>query len=123
MDKEKANTRNYSQRNLGNKFNILDSDINKNFEIKEDANQKNAILQKNLDFTQDDINSNIKPHQRNIEEIVLGMRELFFKILEMLIDKENPLPYIYSSQYRQFDFTLFLIIIGGILLLFSTIMK
>jgi hypothetical protein len=123
MDKEKANTTNYSQRNLGNNFNIPDSDINKNFDTEEKDNQQKAILQKNLDFRKDEINLNIRPHQRTIEEIVMGMREVFFKILEMLIDKENPIPYIFSSEYRQFDFTLFLIIIGSLLLLFSNIMK
>ena len=123
MDKEKANTTNYSQRNLGNNFNIPDSDINKNFDTEEKDNQQKAILQKNLDFRKDEINLNIRPHQRTIEEIVMDMREVFFKILEMLIDKENPIPYIFSSEYRQFDFTLFLIIIGSLLLLFSNIMK
>jgi hypothetical protein len=119
----KSRTTNYSQRKLGNTFNIIDSDINKNFDAKEEVIKMEAIVQKNLDFKNDDINYNLKPHQRSVEDIVMGMRELFFKILEMLIDKENPIPYIYSSDYRQFDFTLILIIIGGLLLLFSNIMK
>jgi hypothetical protein len=123
MEKNQNNTTNYSQRKLGNNFDDIDSNINKNFDTKEKDNQQKAILQKNLDFKKDDINLNIKPHQRTIEEIIMGMRELFFKILEMLIDKENPIPYIFSSEYRQFDFTLFLIIIGTLLLLFSNIMK
>jgi hypothetical protein len=119
----KTNTANYSQRKLGSTFNIIDSDINKKFDAKDEVINMEAILQNNLDFEQDDITSNLKPHQRSIEDIVMGMRELFFKILELLIDKQNPLSYIYSSQYRQFDFTLFLIIIGALLLLLSSIMK
>jgi len=119
----KTRTTNYSQRNLGNNFDIIGDDINQNFIAREETTKQEAILQKNLSFKEDDINNNIKPHQRSIEDIIMGMRELFFKILEMLIDKENPIPYIYSSQYRQFDFTLFLIIIGSLLLLLSNIMK
>jgi len=122
MDIKKDNTTNYSQRDLGNKFNTFDSSINNDFEVNEETDKIKAILQKNLDF-KDENNYNIKPHQRSIEDIVMGMREIFFKTLEMLIDKENPIPYIYSSDYRQFDFTLFIIIIGALLLLFSNIMK
>jgi len=109
-----SHTINYSQRKLGNNFKIIN-----NNKIK----QEGALIQNKDDIKNDDIILNIKPHQRSIEEIIISMRELFFKILEMLIDKENPIPYIFSSEYRQFDFTLFLLIIGTILLLFSNIMK
>lgn len=123
MDINKPNTTNYSQRNIGNKFKKIDNDMNKYFEVLEERNYQESILQKNLSFKEDDISFSLKPHQRTIEDIIMGMRELFFKILEMLIDKDNPIPYIFSSEYRQFDFTLFLIIIGSLLLLLSNIMK
>jgi len=130
---KKANTINYSQRNLGNQFNIFDNYINRDFNMAQQESMQ-KILQEaykeapvisniNTDIIKDDININILPHERTIGNIVMGMRELFFKILELLIDKKNPMPYIYSSEYRQFDFATLMIIMGILLLLLSSVMK
>lgn len=133
---KKANTINYSQRNLGNQFNIFDTYINRDFtlaqqesiqsilqEAYQETNNINNKANLNTAFKKDDINLVILPHERTIDKIVMGIRELFFKILELLIDKKNPMTYIYSSEYRRFDFAVLLIIMGALLLLLSNIMK
>lgn len=114
-------TTNKSQRKVGNQFNS--SFPNKEFEEKDLKMANDNQLNKDIRRQKDDINIYILPHQRPMEEIILSIRELFFKVLEMLIDKQNPLPYIFSTEQRQFSFALFLIIIGAILLLFSNVMK
>lgn len=62
------------------------------------------------------------PHKRPLEYIILSIRDFFFKSLEMLTDKKNPIPYIFSTEERKFHFSLFLIIIGTLLLLLSNLM-
>jgi len=114
-----TNSTNKSQRPLGNKFDV--TSLNKLFEEKDaEDEKKNVKVKKNV------IKNNvvsILPHQRSMEDIIVSCRELFFKILELLIDKQNPIPYIFSSDVREFSFALFLIVIGFVLLLFSNIMK
>ena len=116
-----SNSTNKSQRPLGNQFD--GQDINKIFEKNENNKEQEMKLQFNLDKETDEIQYTLLPHQRSMEEIIISIRELFFKVLEMLIDKEYPIPYIYSSEIRQFSFALFLIIIGFTLLLLSSVMK
>jgi hypothetical protein len=62
------------------------------------------------------------PHKRPMEDIIIIVREIFYKILELLIDKQNPIPYILSSPDRFFATAVFLIIIGSSLLLLSNLM-
>jgi hypothetical protein len=114
-------TTNKSQRKVGNQFNV--SFPNKEFEEKDLKMNNDNQLNKDIRRQKDDINIYILPHQRPMEEIILSIRGLFFKVLEMLIDKQNPIPYIFSTEQRQFSFALFLIIIGAVLLLFSNVMK
>lgn len=116
-----SNSTNKSQRPLGNQFD--GQDINKIFEQKENEKEQEMKQQFNLNKQPDEIAITLSPHQRSMEEIIISIRELFFKVLEMLIDKQNPIPYIFSSEIRQFSFSLFLIIMGFILLLFSSVMK
>jgi hypothetical protein len=67
------------------------------------------------------ISSNL-PHKKPVEDLIVNMRNLFFLILEMLLDKKNPIPLIFSSPDRHFSFAILLIIIGTLLLLFSNLM-
>lgn len=116
-----SNNTNKSQRKLGNKFDA--TNLNQIFDKKEDEMEKERNKNKQIEKENDDINLHILPHQRSMEEIILSVRELFFKVLEILIDKENPIPYIFSSESRQFAFAIFLLVIGFMLLLFSSVMK
>ena len=69
------------------------------------------------------INSEILPHQRKLEEIIFDVRTLFFKILEMLLNKENPIPMILADNRRQLAFCLIVIFIGTLMLLISNLLK
>ena len=64
----------------------------------------------------------VLPHMRTFEDIVIIIREMFYKILELLMDSKNPIPYIISSPDRFFAASIFLIVIGCCLLLFSNLM-
>ena len=63
------------------------------------------------------------PHQKSIEDIVYDMRIVFFKVLEILLNKQNPIPYILSESKNQFSFCLIIIIIGILMLLISNLLK
>jgi hypothetical protein len=69
------------------------------------------------------MSNNILPHQKSMEIIIINLREMIHIILNKLINKENPIPYINSSPDRYFSFSILLIIIGTLLLLLSNLMK
>jgi hypothetical protein len=100
------------------KFNA--DEFNKKFEeadsaIEEEQDQvKKEIPQQisqetseNLSYTQD---------------LGINIKNLFFEILEMLMNRENPIPYIMESEKRQFHFAVMILIIGGLLLFWSNLM-
>ena len=97
------------------------TNFNKNFEDGDIGNNKNTNLQYNLEEVDNEII--LLPHKQPVENIILNIRDLFFEILNKIENKENPLPYIFSSNNRQFAFSIFLIIFGTLLLLLSTLMK
>jgi hypothetical protein len=103
--------------NSNKKFNI--NDFNKNF----DNNQKKNIQNINVDI--EDINTiqTILPHKKPIEIIILEIQDLFFIILEIIIDKKNPIPFILSSDNRIFLFSIFLLLFGSLLLLLASLME
>ena len=70
----------------------------------------------------DEISDNVLPHQKPVQDIIINIREMFYKTLEILIDKKNPFAYILSTPDRQFSFAILLIIIGSLMLLFSNLM-
>lgn len=51
-----------------------------------DEEELKPILMENIP---DDTTNYILPHQRSMGEIILGVREVFFTSLEMLIDKKS----------------------------------
>jgi hypothetical protein len=97
------------------------TNFNKNFESKEKDSKKIILAQQNLES--EDIEIITVPHKKPIETIILDIRDLFFQILNIIEDKQNPIPYIFASDKRQFAFSLFLIIFGTLLLLLSSLMK
>lgn len=113
------NTTNKSDRDLGNKFDI--KQFNKTFNDNDDLINKNNIINNNLQ-KEDEILVKKLPHKRPVEDIIVSMRELFYVILEMLINKQNPIPYIFSTPDRIFAAAILLIMIGTLLLLFSSLM-
>jgi hypothetical protein len=109
-----ANTTNKSDRELGNKF-----DIN---QFNKKCDNSNKIIEQEKQFIKsDDINK--LPHKKSIEDIIISIKDVFYKIMELLFNRENPIEYILSTPDRYFAFSLLLIIIGGLLLLFSNILN
>jgi hypothetical protein len=98
------------------------TNFNKQFLENEIIINKQATKQ---DFMKTSMNNDIilLPHKEPIENIILNIRDLFFQILDLLENKENPIPFIFLSEKRQFSFALFLIIFGTLLLLLSTLMQ
>jgi hypothetical protein len=92
------------------------TNFNKNFEENEKKQNKLIAVEKQ------DVQFVILPHKEPVENIIINTRELFFQILDMLESGENPLPFIFASDKRQFSFSIFLIIFGTLLLLLSTLM-
>jgi hypothetical protein len=97
------------------------TDFNKNFESKDQYNNNLTLAQQNLESA--DVEIITAPHKKPVETIILDIRDLFFQTLNIIEDKQNPLPYIFASDKRQFAFALFLIIFGTLLLLLSSLMK
>ena len=114
-------TTNKSNRDINKQFD--QKNFNKNFEDNEKIKDTDDELNNSVDmFQKHYIIDNKLPHKKPIEDVIINIREMFYKILEMLIDKQNPLPYIFSSPDRHFSFAILLIVIGGLLLLFSNLM-
>lgn len=73
-------------------------------------NQKVPVIEEtpmNLSYTQD---------------LGINMKNLFFEILEMLMNQQNPIPYIMENEKRQFLFAIMVLLIGGLLLFWSNLM-
>ena len=96
------------------------SEFNKNFEqenqevqeVQGEENQKkqqqeNQKIPENLSYTND---------------LGINIKNLFFEILELLMNKENPIPYIMENEKRQFYFAIMILLIGGLLLFWSNLM-
>lgn len=118
---QQQNTTNKSNRELGNKFDL--GEFNKSFNENDKKIEQENLLKASQDIGKTDeiINSKL-PHKKPVEDIIINMRDLFYNITEMLIDKQNPVPYIISSPDRYFAFAILLLIIGTLLLLFSNLM-
>lgn len=56
-----------------------------------------------------------------IEDLGINIKNLFFEILEILMNKKNPIPYIMENEKRQFLFAIMVLIIGGLLLFWSNL--
>lgn len=97
------------------------TNFNKKFLESEQRINKQTNLNNNLIQSDNDIV--LLPHKQPIENIILNIRDLFFQILDLIENKENPLPFIFASDKRQFSFALFLIIFGTLLLLLATLMQ
>jgi hypothetical protein len=92
-------------------------EFNKKFEEADSVVENEKITKKevpiveetpfNLSYTQD---------------LGVNIKNLFFEILEILMNKQNPIPYIVENEKRQFLFAIMILIIGGLLLFWSNLM-
>jgi hypothetical protein len=103
------------ERNIDQKFDL--GNFNKVFEEKRNKNDYSIV-----NVYDDDVIETIPIHKRTIEYIIIRTRELFYTCLKMLSNKKNPLPFVMQNEERKFSFSLFLIVMGILLLLFSSLM-
>lgn len=93
------------------KFNV--DEFNKKFEesdlINKDIPQQNIIIK--------EIKQEIKQEQN-----VIMFKNLFFEIIELLVDFKNPIPYILKNERREFNFAIMILLIGLLLLFFSNLL-
>jgi hypothetical protein len=108
-------TTNKSDRNINTQFD--QKKFNSQFE------EKDLQINNSDDMNYyDEISDIVLPHQKPVQDIIINIREMFYKTLEILIDKKNPFAYILSTTDRQFSFAILLIVIGSLMLLFSNLM-
>jgi hypothetical protein len=100
-------------------INFIPTKFNTNF-ISKDIPNKSFVSDNSIDYNYND--NYIPPHKEPIEIIIINIRGLFFQILNLIEEKVNPIPFIFSTDKRQFTFALFLIIFGTLLLLLSSLM-
>ena len=103
------------ERNIDQKFDL--GNFNKVFEEKRNKNDYSIV-----NVYDDDVIELIPIHKRTIEYIIIRTREVFYTCLKMLSNKKNPLPFVMQNEERKFSFSLFLIVMGILLLLFSSLM-
>jgi hypothetical protein len=90
--------------------------FNKKFDAYEASK---AVVESNYD----DNGTFTGPHKENVESIITNVRNLFFIVLEMIIDKKNPIPFLFATESRKFYLSVFLLIFGTLLLLLASLMK
>ena len=82
---------------------------------------KKAKFKKNIDLDIDD-NIDIEDSDEYMNDLGVNIKNLFFKLLEILANGENPIPYIMENSKRQFVFAVMIISIGGLMLFLSNLM-
>jgi hypothetical protein len=56
------------------------------------------------------------------EDLGINLKNLFFDILEILANRENPMPYVMENPKKQFVFAVLILMIGVLLMFFSNLM-
>jgi hypothetical protein len=90
-------------------FEKADSVVEEEQQTRQIKENKNIVQEtpENLSYTQD---------------LGVNIKNLFFEILEMLMNSKNPIPYIMENEKRQFLFGVMILLIGGLLLFWSNLM-
>jgi hypothetical protein len=124
-------------RSLQRSYKFNATTFNKNFENKMKQNKsKSKIKQINEIHTEQpqlihteqineihiDESNKIIYSKSMTDNLGINMKNLFFEILEMLLNKNNPIPYILQDDNKQFTFAIMIIILGGLLLFLSNLM-
>jgi hypothetical protein len=112
-------TTNKSDRNINVQFD--QRQFNTMFEANEEKIQQEKKAEQ-TGFKSDEIIQKKLPHQQTVEDNIIMMREVFYKVIDMLMDKKNPIPYILSTPERHFSSAILLLILGTLLLLLSNLM-
>ena len=96
------------------------SEFNKNFEQEENQGVQEEQGEENQKKQQE--NQKIPENLSYTNDLGINIKNLFFEILELLLNKENPIPYIMENEKRQFYFAIMILLIGGLLLFWSNLM-
>lgn len=96
------------------KFEEADMIIQDEESIKQ---QEQSIKQQEQSIKHQKIPENIN----YTEDFGINMKNLFFEILEILMNKENPIPYIMNNEKRVFLVAMMILIIGVLLLFWSNL--
>jgi len=122
MNNPNYQTTNRSNRNIN--INFDQRQFNKMFEENDEKREKEIIQENSIDMIkQDEIIEDKMPHQKSIEDIIVNIRELFYKIIEFINEGKNPIPYILQTPERLFSLSILIIFLGTLILLLSNIMK
>lgn len=106
-------------------FNL--DEFNKNFEktnlSSNQIEQQNII---NKEKEQNIINKEIEQKKSDnlffFEDLLINIKNLFFEILELLLDFKNPILYILENEKREFEFAIMILLIGILLLFLSNLL-
>ena len=103
------------------------SEFNKNFEQEENQGVQEVQGEENQKKQQENQkkqqeNQKIPENLSYTNDLGINIKNLFFEILELLLNKENPIPYIMENEKRQFYFAIMILLIGGLLLFWSNLM-
>ena len=111
--------------------NFVTDEFNRNFTSRDEKlydtesesidPSKKARFKKNIDLGIDD-NIDIEDSGEYMNDLGINIKNLFFKLLEILANGENPIPYIMENSKRQFVFAVMIISIGGLMLFLSNLM-
>ncbi len=105
------------------KFNA--DDFNKAYEEADALEQQEAeILEEKEEEpnTKQIVEEKIEKISDYTNDLGVNMKNLFFEILEMLLNKENPTWPIMEDEHKQFTFAVMIIIFGGVMLFLSNLM-
>jgi len=105
-----------------NKFNKGFDKADKKNSIKSESKLKSKSKSVLFRKTYQDDNMDPFEPRKYTEDLGINLKNLFFDLLEMLANGENPMPYIMKNPNKQFIFAVMIIFIGVLLMFFSNLM-
>ena len=119
---EEEATRYRKQNNKTNKTNKNNKNNKTNKTNKNNKNNKKNTQPPQKKNTYDDDNMDPFEPRKYTEDLGINIKNLFFDILEMVANGDNPMPYLMDNPKKQFVFAIMIISIGTLLLFFSNLM-
>ena len=116
MTQRKYYRKKFNLDNFNKKFeDVIDKELKKEKKLK---NKKGYIFKQDLEDEKiyNDVN------KLNIENVIIEIRNIFYFSLKYISEKKNPMNYILSTPRRKYCASILIIILGCLLLLFSTLM-
>ena len=95
-------------------------EFNKNFE-KTDLSS-NQIEQQNIINKEKKIEQKKSDNLFFFEDLLINIKNLFFEIIELLLDFKNPILYILENEKKEFTFAIMILLIGILLLFLSNLL-